>query len=157
MDSLTASIEITVPSKQAFDCFIRELTLWWPKAYSWSKEKLVELSIEPILNGLCSEIGPNGFRCDWGTVIDVDPGKSLSMRWQITPARNPEPDPEQASTVHFRFEAISPNATRIVVMHEHFQHHGEQYQDYRDAMASEHGWPFILSSFAKYMDNRGRG
>ncbi|RQP11918.1 MAG: hypothetical protein EAS52_21045 [Parapedobacter sp.] len=24
------------------------------------------------------------------------------------------------------------------------------------AMASKHGWPFILSSFAKYMDNRVR-
>lgn len=151
MDSLTEKIEISVSREEAFDLFVNRLMYWWPKEYTWSNEKLVELSIEPVPNGLCSEIGPNGFRCDWGTVLTVDTGRRLSMKWQLTPERNPEPDADKASVVHIRFEEIAENRTCIHLLHEQFSRHGEEAEQYRDAMASPQGWPYLLSSFAAYI------
>ncbi|SFC65234.1 Uncharacterized conserved protein YndB, AHSA1/START domain [Parapedobacter composti] len=151
MDSLTTKIEISVPREKAFDCFVNRLTHWWPKEYTWSNEKLVELSIDPVSNGLCSEIGPNGFRCDWGTVLTVDSGRSLSMKWQLTFERNPEPDADKASVVHIQFEEVKENQTCLHLIHEQFSNHGENHEKYRNAMASARGWPYLLSSFATYI------
>ncbi|MFC3197989.1 SRPBCC domain-containing protein [Parapedobacter deserti] len=154
MDALTASVEIALPRKQAFECFVREITLWWPKEYTWSKNKLVELSIDLIPNGLCSEIGPNGFRCDWGTVTAVDYGHGFSLKWQISANRNPEPDTAKASEVQILFKDAEYSNTNVMLTHHQFKNHGEESDNYQKAMASKQGWPYILSSFANYVRDR---
>ncbi|SKB35929.1 Uncharacterized conserved protein YndB, AHSA1/START domain [Parapedobacter luteus] len=150
MTTIIKTIEVTIPIKTAFDLFVNKLTLWWPQEYTWSKDKLVELVIDPIPHGLCTEIGPNGFRCDWGTVMEVEQGKRFAFKWQISASRVPEPDANKASEVYILFEQPAPGATRIQLTHGKFENHGNNYTAYRDAMASEQGWPYILSAFASY-------
>lgn len=154
MDSLTISRKIPLLVEETFELFVNKLTLWWPTEYTWSKDKLVELTIDPIPNGLCTEIGPNGFRCDWGTVMAIQAGHSIVLKWQITASRAPEPDPDKSSEVSVLFHETDSKETEIRLKHEKFSNHGEGHEAYRDAMASERGWPYILSAFEACTHNR---
>jgi|SRR5690606_7844586 Uncharacterized conserved protein len=152
MDAITENIEVSIPIQQSFDLFVNRLTLWWPPEYTWSGDKLVELRIDPIPNGLCSEIGPNGFRCDWGTVTAIAPQQHISFKWQISATRSPLPDPDGASEVQVSFRQLPGQRTLVELIHKTFSNHGEGFEAYRNAMASAHGWPYILSAFARYAE-----
>lgn len=150
MQKLNKSIEVDLSTEQAFNAFINELTLWWPKAYTWSKDKLMEISINAIPGGHCTEMGPNDFRCDWGTVSQVTYGDHISIKWQISALRVPEPDPDKASEVQIYFRKVNDKRTRIELKHDKFKNHGSGYEEYREAMDAEQGWDYILTCFAIY-------
>jgi hypothetical protein len=37
--------------------------------------------------------------------------------------------------------------TRVIIEHTGFENHGEGAEQYRQEMASEYGWPFILARY----------
>ncbi|MFB6319556.1 hypothetical protein [Saccharicrinis sp. FJH54] len=59
--------------------FTKEIGNWWPKAYTWSQEKLIAMEINARKDGLCTETGPFGFRCDWGRVILASADQELIL------------------------------------------------------------------------------
>ncbi|MCD1636651.1 SRPBCC family protein [Martelella mediterranea] len=146
-DSLEVAVDASLTPEACFKRFTEGMTGWWPKAYTWSGEALVKISITPKVGGPCSEIGPHGFRSDFGRVLAVHPGKSVRFTWQISMKREPVPDPAMASRVDVRFSEIDADTTRVVLIHSAFANHGEGFEAYRDAMASEQGWPLILDCF----------
>ena len=82
---------------QAFALFTEHLGRWWPRAYTWSQDTLEHIGIEPRVGSRCFEIGPHGFHSDWGRVLEWDPPRRLRIAWQISPRREPEPNPLKAS------------------------------------------------------------
>jgi uncharacterized protein YndB with AHSA1/START domain len=143
--------EVTVPLRadDAFARFTRHLDRWWPRDYTWSKDVLEEIGMERREGGLCFERGPHGFRCDWGRILEWKPPGHLVFTWQIGPHREPVPDPERASIVHVTFaESAEGDSTHVVLQHTLFERHGEGAEAYREALASAHGWPFILECYA---------
>jgi len=150
MPKISKSIEVDLPQEAAFNTFIREFTLWWPKEYTWSKDKLIEISINPITGGHCTEIGPLDFHCDWGTVTAVKYGHQLMFNWQISASRVPEPDPNKSSEVRILFQQAGAGKTRIELEHGKFQNHGAGHEEYFAAMDSGQGWDYILACFAKH-------
>ncbi|WP_257656288.1 SRPBCC family protein [Parapedobacter lycopersici] len=150
MQKLSKSVEVGLPHQEAFNAFVRELTLWWPKTYTWSKDKLIEIGINPIPGGHCTEIGPLDFRCDWGTVTEVKYGSYIAFKWQITASRSPEPDPDKASEVRIRFVPAGDSRSRIELEHDKFENHGEGHETYRAAMDAEQGWDYMLACFEKH-------
>ena len=62
---------------------MNELNEWWPKEYTWSQDKLKEIRINGQKDGLCTEIGPYGFRCDWGRVTELTENEKIKLKWQI--------------------------------------------------------------------------
>jgi hypothetical protein len=48
------------------------------------------------------------------------------------------------------FEAAADFATSVGLVHRAFERCGVGAADYRDQMASERGWPFILASFDEF-------
>lgn len=149
-EAIRKQIEVHLSSEQAFKAFVNELALWWPKEYTWSKDKLVEISIDPVPGGHCTEKGPNDFRCDWGTVSDVKHGEFIAIKWQISPMRVPEPDPGKASQVYISFQVVGDERTAIQLRHDHFENHGDGHETYRQAMDSEKGWDYLLACFTKH-------
>lgn len=137
----------------AFNAFINELTLWWPREYTWSEDNLVELSIHPVPGGHCTEKGPNDFRCDWGTVSAVKRGEYITIKWQISPFRVPEPNPLKASEVFIRFRMIDDKQTTIELRHDQFENHGAGHEKYYEGMNGNQGWEYILACFAKHAQN----
>jgi uncharacterized protein YndB with AHSA1/START domain len=144
---MTHEKTVAFPRERAFALFTRGMTDWWPPEYTWAQKTLVQIGIEPHEGGHCFELGPHGFRCDWGRVVTCEPPARIAFTWQITAQRVPQPDPARASLVEVRF---SPDGegTRVVLAHRHFSRHGEGAEDYEAAMSSPQGWPYLLERFA---------
>ena len=140
----------TVPGapERAFAVFA-DLASWWPKEYTWSQDVLDEIGIEPRAGGFCFERGPHGFRCDWGRVLTWEPPRRLVISWQISPRREPEPNPAHASAVELRFHDADNDATRVAFVHRDLARHGAGAEEYRAALDSPQGWDFILARYRK--------
>src|SRR5687767_4631146 len=103
---MTQRIENTVrhtltvprPPAAAFALFTERLGRWWPREYTCGQDVLEEIGVEPRQGRLCYELGPQGFRCDWGRVLAWEPPHRLPLACQIGPGREPVPDPARAST-----------------------------------------------------------
>jgi uncharacterized protein YndB with AHSA1/START domain len=143
-------VEIHVPlsPEEAFRLFTDGFGSWWPQAYTWSQDALVAIMIDAQAGGRCTETGPEGFTCDFGRVLEADPGRRIKLLWQISPRREPVPDPSKASEIDILFKAEA-GGTRVVLVHDGFDRHGDGATGYADAMGSPQGWPMILGAFAK--------
>ena len=140
----------------AFIGFRRDFGLWWPVEYTFngSADRLNEIVLGDQVGGLCSEIGPHGFRIDWGRVIRFEPPTDLHFLWQINPDSTPNPDPKQASMVEVRFAPFG-HQTRVTLTHHSFERHGEAAASYRQEMASQAGWPLLLDRYAAFVAKPG--
>jgi uncharacterized protein YndB with AHSA1/START domain len=154
-DARTGKIEpirlgVTVPHDPAaaFERFAVRLGEWWPREYTWAQSSLQWIGIDAS-TGACFELGPHGFRCDWGRVLAWDPARRLQIAWQISPRREPVPDPDRASEVEVVFAPVK-GGSRVSLEHRAFDRHGEGAAEYRDAMASPRGWPYILARYAEW-------
>ncbi len=151
MKRISKRLHIEIASERAFQKFVSELNEWWPKEYTWSRDKLKEIKIDSKKGGLCTEIGPNGYRCDWGTVTECIKPQSIGLKWQISPKREPIPNPDKASDLSVVFEPDG-NSTILTFEHFNFENHGEGSDDYRKMMNSEQGWDYILGRYKKYCE-----
>jgi uncharacterized protein YndB with AHSA1/START domain len=146
-DVLRSSCSVAVSVARAFEVFTKGLGTWWIREFTWSGPHALErIGIEPGVNGMCYEIGPYGFRCDWGRVLIWEPPNRLSFTWQIGPDRVPEPDPRRATEVELRFYPDGAGRTRIDLEQRGFDRHGDTGGRYRDALIG--GWSQLLARYA---------
>jgi uncharacterized protein YndB with AHSA1/START domain len=148
--------EVTVdaPPADAFAAFTDGLGTWWPRELTWSGQLLERISIEPRVGGLCSEVGSGGMRLDWGRVSAWEPPHRLAFSWQVGPDRVPEVSPARASQVEVRFEAAPGGRTRVGVVHDGWERHGERGATYRDAFDAAGAWPRMLEAYAAVVARR---
>jgi uncharacterized protein YndB with AHSA1/START domain len=144
-------VDIPAPPERAFDAFVRELHEWWPQEYTWAGDALETIAIEPHDGGRCFERGPHGFHCDWGRVVAWEPPRRFAFTWQISPRREPVPDPARASEVEVRVQPNGDSGARVELEHRGFERHGEGGEEYAAAMGSEMGWPYILGRYAAHL------
>ncbi|CAL1518905.1 hypothetical protein [Chitinophaga sp. MM2321] len=152
--NITKHLQVPVAAGTAYTKFVYEINEWWPRAYTWSQDKLINLRIHPEVNGLCTEAGPYDFRCDWGRVIHIKEGASIAFLWQVGPSRVPEPDPDKASEVFLHFIPEGANKAKIDFGHRHFDNHGEGAAEYREALNAPEGWDLILDCYIKYCNEK---
>ncbi|MEV0425096.1 SRPBCC family protein [Micromonospora sp. NPDC050495] len=144
--TLRSSLLVPASAETAFAVFTGSLTDWWVPEYTWSgPDALAELGVEPRAGGMFYEIGPYGFRSDWGRVLTWDPPRRLVFTWQIGPDRVPVPDPARASEVEVLFQPEAPELTWVEVEHRNFDRHGEAAEGYREALTA--GWQELLSRY----------
>ena len=146
VEPIRLSQQLPVPPADAFATFTERMAAWWPPDATWSREALESIGIEPRVGGFCFERGPHGLRLDWGRVTTWEPPHRLVFSWQIGPHRTPEPNPAHASEVEVRFDDDG-GASRMTLQHRGFERHGADAAAYRDAMASDAGWPHLLDRF----------
>ena len=152
MNTIKKEIEVDIALEQAFQKFHRDFQAWWPKAYTWSQEKLKRIYIQGKRGGVCTEIGPHDFRCDWGRVTAFLENREIGLKWQIGPDRTPIPDPELASDIHILFIAQDTGTTVLELGHYNFENHGEGAGAYLKMMDGEQGWEYILNCFKDYCE-----
>ncbi|WFE37796.1 SRPBCC family protein [Micromonospora sp. WMMD998] len=144
--SLRSSLLVPAPAEQAYAVFTGSLADWWVREYTWSgPEALAALGMEPRAGGMLYEIGPYGFRNDWGRVLTWDPPRRLVFTWQLGPDRVPLPDPARASEVEVLFHPEGPGSTRVDVEHRYFDRHGTAAEDYREVLTA--GWHELLCRY----------
>lgn len=151
-ESVKCSATVNVPAKEAFAAFTDRFSMWWPSAFTLSKEALHTIGFEQKVGGACYEIGPNGFRCDWGRVISWEPPYKLCFAWHVSPKSAPDPNPDHASEVRVKFTETDPSTTIVEVEHCDIHRHGEGSAKYRDELASEYGWPFLIGQYAALLN-----
>lgn len=145
--AVTSRLWVPANAEEAFTVFTVRLSDWWVKEYTWSgPHTLVDIGIEAGADGMAYEIGPHGFRADWGRVLAWQPPRRLLMTWQIGPDRAPVPDPAEASEVEVTFRPERRDRTRVDVEHRHFDRHGRDAEGYREALTA--GWHELLSRYA---------
>ncbi|HEY2636328.1 MAG TPA: SRPBCC domain-containing protein [Solirubrobacteraceae bacterium] len=137
---------VALAPSRAFSLFAEETGSWWPKAYTWSAELLVDIVIGAREGEPCYELGPHGFRCDWGRVLDVYPPRWLEFTWQIGPDRLPVPDATRATEVAVEFLPAGDDTARVCVHHRGFDRHGAAGAAYCEGMGP--GWEHLLACFA---------
>ncbi|WP_326562101.1 SRPBCC family protein [Micromonospora sp. NBC_01796] len=145
--SLRSTLRVPASPEHAFAVFTGGLADWWVMEYTWSgPTALAAIGFEPRAGGMAYEIGPHGFRADWGRVVLWQPPHRLVFTWQIGPDRVPVPDPANASEVDVRFDPEDDDRTRVEVEHRGFDRHGEAAEGYREALTA--GWHELLSRYA---------
>lgn len=150
----THSVLVYADAETAFSVFVERFSAWWPPEYTWSRKALVEIGIEQRIDGKCYEIGPYGFRYDWGRVVDLQAPERVGFTWQISPSRVPEPDPAHSSAVEISFtQGSDAGTTHVTLVHRGFERHGESADAYLEGMASDAGWPYILGRYADVVNS----
>ena len=151
--SLQTVLLVPAPITRAFAVFTGNVADWWVKEYTWcGPDALVDIGIEPHEGGMAYEIGPHGFRGDWGRVVHWQPPERLVLSWQLGPDRVPIPDPAKATEVEARFAIDASGLTRVDVEHRYFDRHGPDAEGYRQALTA--GWHELLSRYADTVSAR---
>jgi uncharacterized protein YndB with AHSA1/START domain len=140
-------ITVDVSPADAFAAFTDGMNAWWPREHTWSRGALERIAIEPRAGGFAHEIGPGGLRLDWGRVSAWEPPHRLAFSWQVGPDRVPEVSPANASQVELQFEPAAGGRTRVRLVHDGWERHGEGGAAYRDEFAAT--WPRILEAYAE--------
>jgi uncharacterized protein YndB with AHSA1/START domain len=153
--SIRHEVTVDAPPGDAFAAFTDGIGTWWPAELTWSGRLLERVAIEPRSGGFCYEIGSGGMRLDWGRVAAWEPPSRLSFSWQVGPDRVPEVNPARASQVEVRFEAIGTDRTRVSVVHDGWERHGEAAAAYREQFDRAGTWPRILDAYAQVVQRRG--
>ncbi len=146
MKPVTVQVIVNIPRQAAFAAFTNGFFDWWPRDYSYSGHLVEGLVIGDCEGAFCSEFGPDGFRIDFGRVLEWSPPDRLVISWAISPESRPEPDPSKASEVTVEFSPEG-ETTRVRLTHQKFERHGDGAGGYAEEMGSEMGWPHILERF----------
>ncbi len=143
---LLADVTVPIPPDRAFTAFTAGFDDWWPPAFTWSQPaNLVQMRFGTAEGDLLNEIGPHGFRLDWGRITRWDPPEAVGFTWQIGPDRVPVPDPDRASLVEVTFRP-SDRGTQVAVRHHRWAAHGDGAAAYREQFAP--AWPMALEAYA---------
>jgi uncharacterized protein YndB with AHSA1/START domain len=147
-DACAATVTVSGSPERAFATFFDGFADWWPREFTWSQEVLETIAVEPHEGGRAFERGPDGFHLDWGRVRVVERPHRAVFTWQISPRREPVPDPAHASEVEVRFVDAGDGTTRVHLEHRGFSRHGEGADEYRRLMG-EQGWPHALERYVR--------
>lgn len=146
-DLLRVEAEVTVRTdpEAAFSAFTAGLSTWWPTAWSWGPDDLDRHELEPRDGGRVTEFHADGYQLDWGRVTEWNPPTRLVLDWAVGPDRVPCPDTPSRLTVLFLVDGAS---TRVALVHDRLEAHGEGAAAYAEALGSEEGWSWALRRFA---------
>ena len=82
-------------------------------------------------------------------MLAYEPPDRVLISWDINPQWQIETDPAKTSEVEVRFIAEAPERTRVELEHRNLDRHGDGWEQMRDAVGSEGGWPRGLHAFAQ--------
>lgn len=103
---------------------------------------------EPRQGGYVYDRGTDGSECRWACVLAFEPPERVVFSWDISLAWQIESDSTKTSEVEVRFVSETPERTRVVLEHRNIDHHGDGWEQMRDAVGSPDGWIVGLQRFA---------
>jgi uncharacterized protein YndB with AHSA1/START domain len=146
MLSVQRSIVVDVPQVHAFETFVA-MTTWWPLATHTIGEAPARASIvEPLVGGRWYGIDKNGDEHGIGHVLVYDPPDRLVLTWEISCGW--EYDPNVKSEIEVRFEAETPERTRVSLEHRALEAYGERAQEMHERYEADDAWTYVLGCYA---------
>lgn len=145
--SVRTSIDVAAPPERAFAVFTEGLDTWWPRTHHVQSGELKRVWMEPRVGGGLWEENDAGDSCAWGRVLEWDPPRVFAFSWLIGTDWAPPAPGAPGSRVTVTFTPAAAG-TRVELVHDRLDVHGDDWRAMRDAVASEGGWPQGLKLFA---------
>ena len=146
--SVRHEIVVEAPIERAFAVFTDDFGSFKPREHNLLGVDIAETVFEPRVGGHVYDRGVDGSECRWARVLAYERPHRVVMSWDISPHWQIETDPEKTSEVEVRFFAESPDRTRVELEHRHLDRHGDGWEQVREGVDSEGGWPLYLRRFA---------
>jgi uncharacterized protein YndB with AHSA1/START domain len=146
--SVTTHVVVEAPIERAFRVFTEDFDKIKPRDHTLLDVEIVETVFEPRTGGRIYDRGVDGSECHWARVLAYEPPNRIVFSWDISPQWRLETDHAKASEVEVRFISEAPQRTRVELEHRNLDRHGEGWEEERDSVAGENGWPLYLQRFA---------
>jgi uncharacterized protein YndB with AHSA1/START domain len=146
------AIVVEAPIERAFRAFTEDFDRVKPREHNMLPVAIAETVFEPHVGGRVYDRGVDGSEYRWARVLVFDPPHRLVFSWDISPQWQIESDLERTSEVEVRFVAESPDRTRVELEHRNLDRHGDGWEDLRDAIGSEGGWPLYLQRYVEVVN-----
>jgi uncharacterized protein YndB with AHSA1/START domain len=147
--AVSRSIVVKAKPDHAFRVFTDGIATWWPPEHHLIEGELAGMGIEQRVGGRVYDVNTAGEECTWGRVIAWDPPSTFAFHWLIGPDWGvPHPD-APASRVTVTFTPVAGGSTKIELVHDELDRHGEGWEKVRDAVGGPNGWGMTLGLFAK--------
>lgn len=132
----TVTVDCTV--EEAFRIFTTDTISWWPVERHSIHKTIREIVFEPDVGGAVYEIGTNGERGHWATVLEWEPPTKLVLAWNIL-KREGEP-----TEVEIRF-LPEDAGTRVELEHRGWENLADSGAEKRENYDS--GWDVVLGKY----------
>jgi uncharacterized protein YndB with AHSA1/START domain len=146
--TVRTAIVVDAPIDRAFRAFTEDFDRVKPREHNMLGVDIAETVFEPRVGGRVYDRGADGSEFQWARVLAFEPPNRLVFSWDLNPQFQIESDPDRTSEVEIRFIAESDRRTRVELEHRNLDRHGDGWEDTRDAIGSEGGWPLYLQRFA---------
>jgi uncharacterized protein YndB with AHSA1/START domain len=153
--SVHAAIVVEAPIERAFNVFTDDFDRIKPREHNLLGVDIAETVFEPRAGGRIYDRGVDGSECQFARVLAFEPPNRIVFSWDISPQWQLESDLEKTSEVEVRFIAESPDRTRVEFEHRNLDRHGQGWEDERDAVAGDGGWPLYLQRYAGVIADQG--
>ena len=146
--AIHTKIVVEAPIERAFRVFTEDFDRIKPREHNMLGVEIAETVFEPRAGGRVFDRGVDGSEFHWARVLVFEPPARLVFSWDISPQWQLESDVAKTSEVEVRFIAEGPERTRVELQHRHLDRHGAGWQNMRDAVDGEGGWPLYLQRYA---------
>jgi uncharacterized protein YndB with AHSA1/START domain len=140
---------VEAPIERAFRVFSEQFDKIKPREHNMLEVDIAESVFEPRAGGRVYDRGVDGSECQWARVLAYEPPERIVFTWDITPQWQIETDLSRTSEVEVRFISEAPDRTRVELEHRNLNRHGDGWQDLREGVAGDQGWPVYLGRFAE--------
>jgi uncharacterized protein YndB with AHSA1/START domain len=147
--SVRTQITVDAPIERAFRVFTEDFGSFKPPEHNLLGAEIAETVFEPHEGGHLYDRGVDGSECRWARVLAYEPPERVVISWDISPRWQIETDLEKTSEVEVRFISETPDRTRVELEHRNLDRHGDGWEDVRDGVGGEGGWPLYLQRFAE--------
>ncbi|HXF97996.1 MAG TPA: SRPBCC domain-containing protein [Gaiellaceae bacterium] len=137
-DAIRKTLTVQCPVEEAFRVFTEEIGAWWPTdRFALRPGEVREVVLEPQAGGGVYEVGPNGERGRWATVVAIEPPRRLVLAWEVSAKT-------LGTEIEVRFTAEGA-ATRVDLEHRGW----EKVADEAERGGYESGWDVVLGGYAE--------
>ena len=147
--SVRTAMVVEAPIERAFSVFTEGIGSWFPSEYNLLDVEIAERVFEPRVGGHVYDRGTDGSECHWARVLAYEPPNRVVISWDISPQWQIQTDPEKTSEIDVRFIPEGPERTRVELEHRNLDRHGEGWEQIRESVGGEGGWPGCLRTFAE--------
>jgi len=146
--TVRTQLVVEAPIDRAFAVFTEGIGTWMPPEYNLLAVPIAERVFEPRVGGAVYDRGVDGSICRWGRVLAYEPPNRVVFSWDISPRWQLESNLAKTSEVEVRFIREADNRTRVELEHRHIERHGEGWEQLRDSVEGDGGWPLAIQRFA---------
>jgi uncharacterized protein YndB with AHSA1/START domain len=139
---------------RAFAVFTERFGDFKPREHNMLKAPITETVFEPRVGGHIVDRAADGSECRWARILVYEPPVRVVFSWDISPQWSIVTDPDMTSEVEVRFDAETPQRTRVELEHRHLDRHGPGWEAVADGVDGDEGWPLYLARYAALLAKR---